>query len=180
MAAFGHVTFDLGVAANTVKQWLSVLEAGHQIFILRPYFANIGKRLVKTPKVYFTDVGLLCRLVGLRDAGHAMNGPMSGAIMETAVVGEVLRTLRHRGEEPRLYFWRTSAGVEVDLVVDTGLELAPIEVKQTATPKLGMVQGIEAFRADLGDRAGKGFLVHSGNEKLPLGNGVIAWPFGEM
>jgi len=75
---------DLGVAVNTAKTWLSVLEATYQVIVLRPYFANIGKRLVKTPKVYFTDVGTLCYLVGLRDPEHAASGPMGGAIMETA------------------------------------------------------------------------------------------------
>lgn len=77
---------DLGVAVNTVKAWLSVLEATFQVVILRPYFANVGKRLVKTPKVYFTDTGTLCYLVGLRDPAHAAASPLAGAIFETAVV----------------------------------------------------------------------------------------------
>ena len=120
---------DLGVAVNTIRAWLSVLEATYQIVILRPYFANVGKRLVKTPKVYFADVGTLCYLVGLKDAEHAAAGPMGGAIMETAVVNEVVRTLTHQGREPQVCFWRTSRGTEIDLVVDTGLELVPVEVK---------------------------------------------------
>ena len=76
--------------------------------------ANISKRLVKTPKVYVSDVGLLCRLIGLHQSEHARNSPMSGTIIETAVINEVVRTLRHRGVEPRLYFWRTATSVEVD------------------------------------------------------------------
>ena len=95
---------DLGVALNTIKAWLSVLEATFQVVILRPYFANIGKRLVKTPKVYFTDVGTLCYLVGLKDPEHAASGPMGGAIFETAVLSEIMKTLIHRGEEPRFIF----------------------------------------------------------------------------
>jgi len=90
---------DLGIAVNTIKAWLSVLEATYQIHVLRPYLANIGKRLVKTPKVYFADVGTLCYLAGLKDPEHAMAGPMGGAIMETAVVHEVIRTLTHRGAD---------------------------------------------------------------------------------
>lgn len=113
---------DIGISLNTIKQWLSLLEATYQVFILRPYHANIGKRLVKMPKVYFSDVGLLCHLVGLKDIEHAMGGPMSGAIIETAVVNELMRTLWHRGEEPQVHFWRTSAGVEVDLIVETQTE----------------------------------------------------------
>ena len=119
-----EVSRDLGLAVNTVKNWLSLLEANYQVIVLRPYFANIGKRLVKTPKVYFTDVGTLCHLVGLQDAQHAALGPMGGAIMETAVLGEIFKRLAHQGLEPKLYFWRTTAGSEVDILVETSAGLA--------------------------------------------------------
>jgi predicted AAA+ superfamily ATPase len=99
-----QVSRDLGVAVNTVKAWLSVLEATFQVILVRPYFANIGKRMVKSPKVYFLDVGTLCYLVGLRDPEHAASGPMAGAIFETAVLAEIVKTLVHRGEEPQVYF----------------------------------------------------------------------------
>ena len=101
---------DLGVAVNTAKAWLSILEATFQVTILRPYFANVGKRLVKAPKVFFTDVGTLCHLVGLRDPEHAASGPMGGSIFETAVVAELVKSYVHRGEDPKIYFWRTSSG----------------------------------------------------------------------
>ena len=97
---------DLGIAVNTAKRWLSILEASYQVVILRPYHANLGKRLVKTPKVYFTDTGTLCHLVGLRDPSHAAAGALAGALLETAVVGELLKTALHRGETARLHFWR--------------------------------------------------------------------------
>ncbi len=168
---------DLGVALNTVKAWLSVLEASYQVIVLRPYFANIGKRLVKTPKVYFTDTGTLCYLAGLRDARHAAQGPLGGAIFETAVILEVFKTILHRGLQPQLYFWRTAKGAEVDLVVDTGEELIPVEIKASGTPIPGMAAGIHAFRAELGSRVGPGYVVHTGNIKLPLGPGVTALPF---
>ena len=110
---------DLGIAVNTVKAWLSVLEATYQVIVLRPYFANVGKRLVKTPKIYFTDVGTLCYLAGLRDPEHAASGPMGGAILETAAVSEIYKTLIHSSLDPQIYFWRTSAGTEVDIVVES-------------------------------------------------------------
>ena len=171
---------DLGIAVNTVKGWLSVLEATYQIILLRPYFQNVGKRLVKAPKVYFTDTGTLCHLVGLRDPDHARTGPMAGAILETAVVSEIFRTILHRGEEPRLYFWRTSNGVEVDLIVDTGQALLPIEVKLSATPSPQMARGIESFRRDFGARAAKGLVIHPGDVKVPLGPAAMAIPFAEL
>lgn len=171
---------DLGVALNTVKAWLSVLEATYQIVVLRPYFANVGKRMVKTPKVYFTDTGTLCYLCGLRDPAHAAAGPLAGAILETAVLAEIVKTLIHRGEEPRVYFWRTAAGMEVDFVVEAGDRLVPLEVKLSGTPRPGMASAVKTLRRDLGRRAGPGFVIHPGDVRLPLGDGVTALPLGAL
>ena len=172
-----NVARDLGVAVNTVKAWLSILEATCQVTVLRPYFANVGKRLVKTPKVYFNDVGTLCHLAGLRDPLHAASGPMGGAIMETAVLSEIIRTLTHRGTNPQVYFWRTAAGTEVDFVVETSSGLIPIEVKLSATPRLAMATAIKTFQGDIGSNAMPGYVVHPGDMQLPLGDGVAALPF---
>jgi uncharacterized protein len=171
---------DLGVAVNTAKAWLSVLEATYQVMVLRPYFANLNKRLVKTPKVYFLDVGMLCYLTGLRDPGHAAAGPLAGAIMETAVLSEIVKSLNHRGIDPQVYFWRTSTGTEVDFVVETGGKLVPIEVKLSSTPRPAMASSIKTFREDFGIKALSGFVVHPGEVKLPLGPGVTAWPYSQL
>jgi hypothetical protein len=172
---------ELGVALNTAKAWLAVLEATHQIVVLRPYFANLSKRLVKTPKVYFTDVGMLCHLVGLKDPEHAAAGPLAGAIFENAVVGEVYKSLLHRGEEPRLYFWRTATGTEVDLLIETPDALVPVEVKSTATPRPEHASSIHQMRRDLRRRAvHSGYVVHTGDITLPLGDGVRAIPFASL
>jgi predicted AAA+ superfamily ATPase len=174
------VARDLGVAVNTAKAWLSVLEATFQVIVLRPYHANVGKRLVKTPKVYFTDSGTPCYLAGLKDADHVAAGPLGGAIFETAVILEIVKAFFNRGEEPQIHFWRTSAGVEVDLVVEAGGKLIPIEVKLSATPRPAMASGIQAFQKDLGERAGQGFVIHPGNVRLPLAPKVAALPFAEL
>lgn len=171
---------DLGVAVNTVKAWLSVLEATYQVTVLRPYFANIGKRLVKTPKVYFTDVGTLCYFAGLKDPAHAASGPMGGAIMETAVLAEIIKTLTHRGIDPQVYFWRTIAGTEVDIVVETNAKLIAIEVKLSATPRPAMASAINTFQNDFGDKVMAGYVVHPGDVTLSLGRGVTALPFSEL
>lgn len=174
------VARDLGIAVNTAKAWLSVLEATFQVIVLRPYHANIGKRLVKTPKVYFTDTGTLCHLAGLRDPEHAKGGPMGGAIFETAVLMEIYKTLADRGEDPRVYFWRTSAGVEVDFLVETEGMLVPVEVKLSSTPLPAMATAIRTFREDLGSKAGPGFVVHGGDLRLPLAPSVTAIPCVEL
>jgi len=175
-----QVSRDLGVAVNTVKAWLSVLEATFQVILVRPYFANIGKRMVKSPKVYFLDVGTLCYLVGLRDPEHAASGPMAGAIFETAVLAEIVKTLVHRGEEPQVYFWRTNSGIEVDILVQSGDRLVPVEVKLSATPRPDMAAGIKRFRRDFGPRAAPGFVIHPGEITLPLGPEVTALPFAAL
>ena len=180
LLSLADVGRDLGIALNTAKAWLSVLEATYQVIILRPYHANIGKRLVKTPKVYFTDVGTLSYLSGLKDPDHARQGPLAGAIFETAVLSEVFKTLLHRGERPQLHFWRTASGTEVDIVVETEGKLIPIEVKLSETPHPNMAKGILSFQEDFAGRAEPGYVVHPGTTRLPIAPGVTALPFGEL
>lgn len=174
------VSRDLGVAVNTAKAWLSILEATFQVIVLRPYHTNTGKRLVKTPKVYFTDTGILCYLAGLRDAEHAVAGPMGGTIFETAVLLEIVKALVNRGEDPQVYFWRTSAGVEVDFVVQSGGQWIPIEVKLSSTPRPAMATAIGAFQEFQGSHAAPGWVVHPGDLRLPLAPAVTALPFAEL
>lgn len=171
---------DLGIALNTVKAWLSALEASFQVVVVRPYFANIGKRLVKTPKVYFTDTGMLCFLTGLRDPDAAAFGPLNGSLFETAVLSEILRTYWHRGEEPRVHFWRTSAGSEVDFIVEHDASLVPIEVKLSATPRPGMAASINSLRADLGQKVRSGYVIHQGDVEWALGPHAYALPFARL
>ncbi len=174
------VSRDLGVAVNTVKAWISILEATHQVVLLRPYHANLSKRLVKSPKLYFTDTGMLCYLTGVRDAEHAASGPMAGAIVETAVVAETLKQHFHRGVRPNLYFWRTATGVEVDLVIEREGRLVPIEVKASSTPRPAWSTGIAALRKDLPDLVDPGYVVHPGDVVLPLGPDATALPFSAL
>jgi len=171
---------DLGVAVNTIKAWLSVLEATYQIIVLRPYHASLGKRLVKRPKVYFIDTGVLCYLVGLHDPAHAVAGPMGGALMENMVLSEIVKQYMHRGERPPVWFWRTAAGSEVDLLIESGGRLYPIEIKLSSTPKPAYARGIHEFTQLFGNRAAPGYVIHPGDVRLPLGSGVRAIPFADL
>jgi hypothetical protein len=175
---------ELGIAVNTVKRWLSLLEATYQVIVLRPYHANLGKRLVKTPKVYFTDTGTLCHLVSLRDPAHAAAGPLAGPLLETAVVSELVKTALHRGESPQLHFWRTATGVEVDVLAQTweyGAEkLVPLEVKTSATASSRMTAGVARLRQDLGALVAPGYVVYLGDRQLPLGARMTALPLGDL
>lgn len=171
---------NLGTSVNTMKNWLSILEATHQIIIVQPYFVNLGKRMVKTPKIYFSDTGTLCYLTGLKNPEHAASGPMGGAILETAVLLELVKAAVHRGEQPRIYFWRTSAGEEVDFIVDSEDGLVPVEVKLSSTPTTAMAKSIKDFRWGFGDRAAAGFVVHTGSIRASLGPEITALPFSDL
>ncbi len=174
------VARDLGLAVNTAKAWLSILEATFQVIILRPYFANVGKRLVKTPKIYFMDVGTLCHLTGLKNPEHAMSGPLGGAIFETAVITEIYKTIAHRGEKPRLHFWRTSSGREVDLLLESAGKLVPMEIKLSSTPNRAMAAGVLSLRQDLKGKTIPGYVIHPGDTVLPLGPEVTSLPFSGL
>jgi len=175
-----EVARDLGIAVNTAKVWLSILEATYQVIVLRPYLANIGKRLIKSPKVYFTDVDLLCYLTGLKDPEHAASGPMGSAILETVVLSEIVKTLTHRGIEPKIYFWRTLAGLEVDFIVESEGKLIPIEVKLSTTPHPRMASSIKIFLNDFGNKTGPGYVINPGDITLSLGKVVTALPFAVL
>ncbi|HSD09666.1 MAG TPA: ATP-binding protein [Candidatus Binatia bacterium] len=125
---------DAGVSGPTARQWLSVLEASELVYLLKPYFRNFGKRIIKSPKLYFLDPGIVTFLLGLHTKEAILRGPSIGALLETAVVCEWLKAFRHRGERPELYFWRSSTGEEVDLVFERNGRLHGVEVKATATP----------------------------------------------
>ena len=109
-----------------------------------------------------------------------MAGPMGGAIFVTAVLSEIVKTLTGRGEDPRVFFWRTSAGAEVDFLVEVGDRLIPVEVKLSSTPLPSMATVIGALRQDLGDKVGSGYVVHGRNLRLPLGSSVTAITFADL
>ncbi len=150
---------DVGVSPPTVRQWLSVLEASHLVFLLRPYLENFGKRLIKAPKLYWLDTGLVCFLLGLKDEDAVLRGPMAGALFETAVVAEIAKVFHHRGLPPALWYWRSREGHEVDLLVERSGKLHPIEIKAATTPRPGQVENLTRWRSLAGEKAGSGLLV---------------------
>ena len=177
---FSDLARDLGVTSKTVKAWVSVLEVSGQVLTLKPYHANLGKRLVKRPKVYFLDTGILGYLLGLTEPAQVIQGMAAGPMIESAVLGALYRLLVHRGAVPRLYFWRTAGGHEVDFILDDGRQLIPIEAKLTATPRPEHAQGIERFQALFGPRAAPGLLVCLCRQRFPLTASVDAVPLDSL
>jgi predicted AAA+ superfamily ATPase len=125
---------EVGISTPTVKRWISILETSGQIFLLYPYFKNFGKRIVKSPKIYFIDTGLASYLFGLHDTEQLQKSPYWGALFETLVVTEWIKIFRHRGLLPPLYFWRDNHGTEIDLIIDFQGKLHAFEIKATQTP----------------------------------------------
>jgi len=124
---------EIGMSVPTVKRWLSILETGYQVYLLFPYYKNIGKRLVKSPKLYFNDTALASYLLGLHDRATLMNSPNLGNLFETMIVTDVLKRFLHFGQMPSMYYLRTRDGLEVDLVVEFGQKLYLFEIKSSMT-----------------------------------------------
>jgi hypothetical protein len=138
---------DVGVAPNTIKAWISVLVASGLVRLLEPYFRNAGKRLVKAPKVYWMDTGLAAWFMGLRNRAAIDDSPYAGALWETYVFGQIVRSFAARGEtSPDLWYWRTATGEEVDFIIEAGGRYSLIEAKLGETPGTESIKGFNAFR----------------------------------
>jgi predicted AAA+ superfamily ATPase len=166
---------DTGVSVSTVRQWMDLLEATYQVYQLRPYFENIGKRQIKTPKLYFRDTGLVCYLTGWRSAETAASGAMAGPLFENYVIMEILKSYQHRGVEPPLWFYRTKEKQEVELLIATDGLLFPIEIKLTAAPTNRDLSGIRAL-VRTGAHIGPGALICMTGTPFALSQTVEALP----
>jgi uncharacterized protein len=166
---------DAGIAPSTASQWLSVLEATYQVYLLRPYFENISKRQIKTPKLYLRDTGLACYLTGWTSPEAAASGAMAGALLETYVIGELLKSYLHRGREAPLWFFRTKDGEEVDALLAEEGRLFPLEIKLSASPRPADLKGVRAL-ARTGAALGHGALLCLTPEPFPLSAEVEALP----
>jgi predicted AAA+ superfamily ATPase len=172
---------DLGVSVPTIKSWLSVLEASRIIYLLPPYYNNLGKRIVKSPKVYFTDIGIVCYLCGIRDMTHLLQGPMAGPLFENFCVQETIKAFFNRAFPPRIYYLRTGNNIEVDLILEGSAgSLIPVEIKLTKTPSLGMGSGISRFRKVFsGLQIGEGLIVSLTEETVPLSRDLTVITFDD-
>ena len=144
---------DIGVSVPTARRWLSLLETGYQVFLLPPYYRNLGKRLVKSPKLYFTDTALASYLLGLHDKAALLNGPSFGSLFETLVVVDVWKRFLHFGQMPALYYLRSRDGLEVDLVIEWAGRLHLFEIKSAATITPQHAVSLKRLAEHLGSQA---------------------------
>ena len=140
-----HFAKAIGVSVPTIKRWLSILEASYIIFLLPPFYNNLGKRVIKSPKVYFFDTGLVSFLSGIRTFEQYDQGPLAGPLFENYVVSEIYKKELHHLTHAELYFFRTQDKAEVDLVIDRKQHLEWIEIKKTATFKTNMASALKTY-----------------------------------
>ena len=167
---------DCGVSHTTVKRWLSVLESSFIVMLLRPHFRNFGKRLIKSPKLYFLDTGLLCYLLQVQSPKELVHRAERGAIFESFVVAELYKNFMHRGKQANLYYWRDTAGHEVDIVIDLGTTLTPIEVKSGQTVASDFFNNLHFWQDLSGDEAAPAALIYGGDQSFKRKN-VFVYPW---
>lgn len=161
---------EVGVSSHTINSWLSVLEASFIMFRLPPYFENFGKRVIKSPKVYFTDVGLACYLLDIENIQQLSRDPLRGALFENLVVLECMKYRLNQGKQPNSYFYRDHHGHEVDLVMKYGHQLLPIEIKSAETFHEGFLKHLKYYAKITEGRCQRGCLVYGGSQSASIGD----------
>ena len=172
---YASLANDVGIDGKTVRNWLSIMEASFILFKLPPFFENFGKRVIKSPKYYFTDVGLLTFLLGLTEPEQVTRDPLVGAIFENLVVMECLKTRFNQGRMAELYFFRDSNRNEVDLITRNGRDLTAIEIKSAQTFRSTHLKGLRRF-SNLSSHVHDCILVYNG-DAYALSDGTRAIPF---
>jgi predicted AAA+ superfamily ATPase len=164
---------DSGIAVNTVNAWLSLLEQSYIIFLLQPHHKNFSKRIIKSPKLYFYDTGLVCSLLGIDTQNQVATHYLRGGLFESFVLSELHKMDYNAGRLPRLYFWRDKLGHEVDCIIERGGELIPIEIKAGKTVTSGFFEGL-IFWKELAEVASeKGYIVYAGTQEQRRSHGTV-------
>ena len=167
---------DCGITHTTARRWLSVLETSFIVILLRPHYQNFNKRMVKAPKLYFLDTGLLCYLLRIRKPEELRMHSARGAIFESFVISELYKKALHIGQDPDFYFWRDSAGHEVDVIIDKGLELIPLEIKSGRTVAKDFFKGLDYWKRISGKGDASAALLYAGDQSFQRkGVSVYAW-----
>ena len=167
---------DCGITHNTAKAWISVLEASYIVFLLQPHHRNFGKRLVKSPKLYFFDTGLAAWLLGINDPKQISIHAMRGPLFESLAISELLKGRFNKGLASNLYFWRDNTGNEMDVIAEQADRLIPIEIKSGQTVTQDYFTGLKKWRTFAGAAAGPALVIYGGNEgQKRSGVEVLPW-----
>jgi predicted AAA+ superfamily ATPase len=167
---------DLGVSVPTVKRWIGILESSFIIYLLKPYYVNIGKRLIKSPKLYFLDTGLAAYLTGIRDTEVLLRGPLAGPIFESFVVSEFIKNFYNHGERPSISFINNKNIWEVDLLIERDAKIIPVEIKLTATINESHLKNFNLLRSILQGLSDSNYLITNRREYMHMkGTHICYW-----
>ena len=176
LADLTRIGNDAGVDQKTVRAWLGVLEASFILFRLQPHHRSFRKRLVKTPKLYFYDVGVAARLIGIESAEQMNTHTLRGALFENWVITEYLKRRWNAGKQSNLFFWRSHGGLEVDLVLEQGQALAPVEIKSGATVSPDWLRAVRRWRELAGASAVRPVIVYGGDQAQQRSDAdIVPW-----
>lgn len=164
---------DIGVSVPTIKSWLTLLESSGLVFLLMPYHKNFGKRLIKSPKCYFVDTGLVCYLAGLQAEDHALQGPMAGALFETACVSQFYKRFSALVDPCSLYFYRSTDGLEADLLIESGKRIYPVEMKLSSTIDHGKTRPLAKWLEISKIKDARGLIISSSKQTGLVGGNVV-------
>ena len=159
---------EVGISSHTVKEWISILEASFIVFRLQPYFENFGKRIIKSPKLFFTDIGLAVYLLGIENEIQLSRDPLRGQLVENLVILELMKWRLNHGLDPQLYYYRDMQKNEVDVIFKEGNDLIPIEIKSSKTYNSSFLKNILFFQRVAADRASKGYLIYAGDQEQKI------------
>lgn len=176
---YSSLASDTGVSVNTIKAWISVLEASYIIFLLKPHYKNFNKRLVQQQKIYFYDTGLLCYLLGIDNSKQLETHFARGGVFENLVILELEKNKMNQVQQSNLFFWRDKNGKEVDCLIENGEKLYPVEIKSSQTKSLHFFDGLKYYKGLAKTNAQKSFVVYAGKEKAYIKDGTIL-PWNEM
>lgn len=171
------ISREIGVSFTTAKRWLSLLETGYQILLLYPYYRNLGKRMIKRPKIYFTDTGLASYLLGINTPESLLSGPFFGPLFETLVVTDFWKRFHHHGQKPSMYYLHTRDGLEIDLVIETEGKLNLIEIKSSSTIRPEHASSLLKIRHDLGNLVTKIIIISNSQKSFVLPKEIFNHPW---
>ena len=159
-----NIAVDCGISPNTAKSWLNVLESSYITFTLQPHYKNFNKRLIKSPKLYFWDTGLVCYLLGIQKQQDLLIHPARGALFETWVISEFHKQFYNQGERPPLYYWRDKQH-EVDLILERSTKLIPLEIKSSTTIQKSLFEALKYWCKLASFKTSKSYLIYAGEKE---------------
>jgi len=171
---YASLSNDTGVSAITIKSWIGILKSSYILFELPPFFENIRKRLVKSPKIYFTDTGLASFLLGIKSDNQVKRDPLRGALYENMVILDILKSFYNKGERPNLFFYRDTNGNEVDCLICQNRKIQPVEIKSGATFTKDYLKGIKHFQKIAGEKVLSPTVLYNGEKHFTI-NGITIY-----